>query len=463
MITETEREYVAPMSPTLVSSEAEQSVLGGLLLDNGAFDRIGDVLRPEYFFAENHRRIFTSISRMLSAGKPADVITVFEDLRSHGDAEGLSYLNALSSSVVSASNIRRYASIVVDRWKARQLMSVGVRIVEIAQDGATDIDERIEQMQGEIGRLSEQAAQRESASLDEVMMRAIDRLTERAAGNIRVFPTGLRDLDRMLGGGIRPGNLVIVGARPSMGKTALAMTIALGMSKQRGIGFLSMEMSEEELSDRIFSGLGNMDLSDVQQPPGDDSTMSADRKNEFWSRASDAAEAASHRVLRIDDQAALTLHQVSAKARNMKRKHSIDVLIVDYLQLMSGTDPRASRTYQLEEITRGLKGLAKSLGIGVIALAQVNRKVEGDMPGLADLKDSGAIEQDADIVAFIHRPIQVEPNLGAEWKSFATLRVSKNRQGRTGDIHLAYIGEETRFAGWFGEIPVKKTKTGNGL
>ncbi|CAM5796602.1 replicative DNA helicase [Rhizobacter fulvus] len=440
--------YEAPMSPALVSTEAEQGVLGGLLLDNGAYDRIGDVLRPDYFHAEQHRRIYSTITRMLVANKPADILTVFEELRAHGVADSLSYLNALAQSVVSAANIRRYAGIVVERWKARQLMSVGMRAVEIAQDATTGIDERIDQMQGEIGKLSEQAAQRESASLDEAMVRAIDRIQQRAEGNIRVFPTGLHDLDRMLGGGIRPGNLAILAARPSMGKTALAVSIALAMTKDRGVGFLSLEMSEEELMDRVVAGLGHADLDDVQRP--------ANAPDTFWTKITDAAEAGAGRGFHIDDQGGLTLHQVCAKARNMKRKYSIDVLIVDYLQLMSGTDTKVSRAYQLEEITRGLKSLAKSLGIGVIALAQVNRRVEGDMPGLADLKDSGAIEQDADIVAFIHRPIQVDPTLGSEWKRFSTLRVAKNRQGRTGDIHLSYIGNETRFAGWSGEIPVKR-------
>lgn len=442
--------YATPMSPALVSTEAEQSVLGGLLLDNGAFDRIGGILEPQHFFDEQHRRIYTAITRMLVANKPADVITVYEELRAQKQDDTLSYLNALTQSVSSAANIRRYATIVFARWKARKLMEVGSRVVEIAQDGTVDIDDRIDQMQGELGKLSEQAAQREPASLDEAIVRAIDRLQQRAEGHIRVFPTGLHDLDRMLGGGIRPGNVAILAARPSMGKTALAMTIALNMTTSMGVGFLSMEMSEEELLDRVVSGLGHIDLDDVKRP--------AQAGNLFWGKVTEAAESAANRSLHIDDQGALNLHQLNAKARNMRRKHSIDVLVVDYLQLMSGTDSKASRTYQLEEITRGLKALAKALGIGVIALAQVNRKVEGDMPGLADLKDSGAIEQDADIVAFIHRPIQVDPTLGPEWKFFSTLRVAKNRQGRTGDIYLSYIGNETRFASWAGEIPVKKAK-----
>lgn len=441
------RPYATKDSPALVSAEAEQSVLGGLMIDNGAIDRIGDVLKAEHFHEPEHRRIFTAIAGELFAGRPADVVTVFQVLQAQGHDTQIGYLNALAQSIPSASNIRRYAGIVIERAKARALMQVGVQAVEIAQDGAKPIDERIELMQGVIGKLSDEAAQREAVPLYEAMLRNTAAMSERAEGGIRAFPTGLRDLDDRLGGGIRPGNLVIMAARPSMGKTAMALTAALSMSQTYGVGFLSMEMSEAELSDRATAALGHVDMRHVQRPDPANDVM--------WGRVLEATEAAKDRGLWIDDQGALTIHQVSAKARAMRRKHGIDVLIVDYIQLMSGTDSKTPRAYQLEEITRGLKTLAKSLGIAVLALAQVNRKVEGGMPGLADLKDSGALEQDADIVAFIHRPIQVDPDLGEDWRYFAKVRVAKNRQGPTGDVSLSYIGHETRFAGWSGADPVK--------
>ena len=440
-----------PMPPALFSNEAEQSVLGGLLLSNDAFDRVGDTLLGEHFFDEQHRRIYTSIARMLMACKPVDVITVFEDLRAHGHDDSLAYINALAASVPSAANIRRYATIVVERWKARQLMAVGSRTVEIAQDGSIDIHARVEQVQSEVAKLAEQGAQREAATLDEAMVRAVDRLGERAEGNVNAFSTGMDDLDDMLNGGVRPGNVVVIAARPSMGKTALAMTVALNMSRDRGIGFLSMEMPEEELTDRVFASLGRINLSLVQRP--------ANAPEGFWEKVTEAMELAAMRRLYIDDQGGLNLHQASAKIRNMVRKHKVQVVIVDYLQLMSGTDAKSNRTYQLEEIMRGFKALAKSLGIVIIVLAQVNRKVENGMPGLSDLKDSGAIEQDADVVMFIHRQIQVEPELGPEWSTFAQLRFAKNRQGRTGDTLMSYLGEQTRFAGWSGQIPTKPAKS----
>jgi len=433
------------------SSESEQSVLGALLLDNGAIDRIAE-LKAEAFFDGANRRIFVAILSLLNTGKPADVITVFERLQATGelaDAGGLPYLNALAQSVPSAANIVRYAGLVMERAKARALMAAGASAVEAAADQATPIDERIERVSAELMRLLEQGAQRSATPLAELLVRHTEIIEARANDRIRVTPTGLIDLDNMLNGGIRPGNLVILGARPSMGKTALALTMAMHMAGGAGVGFLSMEMSEEELGDRGVALLGHLDLSDVQRPP---------QGGEFWERLVEATEMAAGKKLYVDDQGGLTLAQVRAKARAMKRKHNIGVLMVDYLQLMSGTDPKLNRTYQLEEITRGLKTLGKELDIVVVALAQVKRTVDG-MPGLADLKDSGAIEQDADVVAFIHRPIQTKPDLGPDFENYAQMFVAKNRQGRTGLLDLAYVGRETRFSSWSGPAPTATPNT----
>jgi len=445
------RAYTTPEMPAaLFSNEAEQSVLAALLFDNGAYDRIASVLEPEAFFGNEHRLLWTTITALLVANKPADVLTVNDSLVLQGRGDLLQYLLSIQASAYTSANIRRHAEIIVERHRARLLMQVGCRAADIAQDGETPIAQRIEMIQAEVGKLADHAAQREVVSLREAMVRGIDRLNDRYEGRVRYFPTGLTDLDEMLDGGMVPGNVIVLAARPSMGKTALGLTVGLHMAKDLGVGFLSMEMSEAELVDRAIAGLGHVSLSHLKRPQK--------APDVFWDRVSEGSEKASARNFFIDDMGGLTLHQVVAKTRAMKRKHGIDVLIVDYLQLMSGTDSRQPRAYQLEEISRGLKTLAKALGIAVIALAQVNRKVEGGMPGLADLKDSGAIEQDADVVAFIHRPIQVDPELGEEWKYYAKLRVAKNRQGSTGDISLTYVGNETRFAGWSGPEPVNHSK-----
>ena len=440
------------------SREAEQSVLGGLMIDNAAIDLIPE-LAPSDFFDGAHRRIFGALQGLLRGGTPADVVTVFERIQASGeddDAGGLSYLNALSQCVPSASNIQRYAAIVMDRAKARALLAAGSDAMAAAQDHSAPVDERIERVASGLMKLLEQTARDDVTPLGELLVRHTELIEARAAGQIRVVPTGLVDLDDLLGGGPRPGNLVILGGRPSMGKTAAALTIAMHMAGSLGVGFLSMEMSKEELGDRSTALLGRIDLADVQRPP-----KSGPAADMFWGKLVDAAELAASKKLYVDDQGALTLAQVRAKARAMKRKFGIGVLVIDYLQLMTGTDPKAMRTYQLEDITRGLKALAKELGIVVLVLAQVKRTVDG-MPGLSDLKDSGAIEQDADVVVFIHRPIVNKPDLPDEFRHYAQAFLAKNRQGPTGLINLAYVGKETRFGAWSGPPPEDRKSTKGG-
>lgn len=435
------------------SNEAEQSVIGSLLLDCAAIDRIPE-LRPEHFYASAHSRLFAAIQALVAGHKPVDVITVFERIRATGDEEevggGMSYINALAASVPSASNVARYAEIVRDHARARQLVKVGHSAMEAANDQTRAIEERIEQVSTEVMALLESEAQQESVALGDLVAQHTEVIEARSNGDLRVIPTGLFDLDEMLCGGHEPGGLVIIGARPSMGKTAFALSVAMHISGALSVGFLSLEMSCGQLADRGIALLGRISMKDVKRPP---SGAAADV---FWGRMVDATEQAASKRLYVDDQAALTIAQVRAKARAMKRKHGIGVLIIDYLQLMSGTDPKQNRAYQLEEITRGLKSLAKELGIVVIALAQVLRRVDGrpdGLPSLSDLKDSGSIEQDADVVLFLHRPIHANPKLSDEFKHYAVGFLAKNRQGETGLLNLSYIAHETRFANWSGPAP----------
>jgi replicative DNA helicase len=271
---------------------------------------------------------------------------------------------------------------------------------------------------------------------------ALQKLSEH--GDPTVIATGIPELDERLNGGARPGDLIILGGRPSMGKTAAGLTVALNIAARDPVGFWSGEMTKAQLTQRAIAQLGRVSLSMVQRPNLADT--------EFWTRVCDATERAQGMRLFIDDQPGLTFPQLRAKARAMKRKHGIKLLVVDYLQLMSGTDTKLSRNYQLEEISRGLKALAKSLGIAVVALAQVNRDAT-EMPSMRDLRDSGAIEQDADIITFVHRPIVAKPDLGDEWKQYAQWFIAKNRQGETCLIDMTYIGNETRFTSWFGQRP----------
>jgi replicative DNA helicase len=238
-----------------------------------------------------------------------------------------------------------------------------------------------------------------------------------------------------------------------MGKTALGLTIGVHMAAQYGVGLLSMEMSHGEVNDRLTAMLGSVSLSSVKRPNKGDGLK--------WDRVLEGVDRAKTLNLHTSDQGGLNINQVRSKARNLKRLHGLDVLVVDYIGLMSGLDARANRNTQLEEISRGLKTLAKELGICVLCLAQLNRKSEerpDQMPMMSDLRDSGAIEQDADVIVFIKRPIMANPELGDEWNHYAKLSVAKNRQGRCGYLNLSYIGEQTKFSGWAGEPP-RKEKT----
>lgn len=424
--------------------ESEQVVLGSLLLDNASFDRVSDKLRPEHFYRAENRVIFAEIARQLTAGKACDVVTVYESAGS--ESVTLEYLSELSQYVPSSANLARHADVVMDRFKARALLSAGREIESLGFDSSRPISERIEDAQGYLSKIDAVAHRDEWVGAFEAMVEHGQVLEDRAAGKISSWPTGLVDLDDFLEGGLRPGGLYIVGARPSMGKTALAMSIGLHMAGDYSVGMLSMEMPHRDLRDRMTAMLGRVNLSRVIRPS----------KGLEWDRVLDGAERARNLNFRASDQGGLNITQVRSKAKSLKRTHGLQVLIVDYIGLMSGLDAKQSRAYQLEEISRGLKTLSKEIDIAVLCLAQVNRKVEeraDATPSLSDLRDSGAIEQDADVVMFVHRPIQAKPDLGTEWLHYAKVSVAKNRQGRCGVLSLFYQGDQTSFSSWSGASP----------
>ena len=427
------------------SQEAEQSVIGALLLDDRSFDLVSEKLKPEHFFNHDHKLIYTEISRQLLAGKRVDMITIYDGLKGEVD---LVTLNQLAQYVPSAANIKRYAQIVIDRSKSRDLLNVSATITELATEHQTPINDRIEQAQAQLSKLVDETPRDEWVGAYEGMVAHTQTIEDRANGLVKAMSTGLNDIDDFLDGGLRGGGLYILAARPSMGKTAMAMTMGLNMARDYSVGFLSMEMPHTELRDRQTAMLGRVGLSYVARP-----TRGAGLP---WDRVIEGVEKARQLNFYASDQSGLNINQVRSKARNLKRIHGLNVLIVDYLGLMSGLDAKQQRAYQLEEITRGLKTLAKELDIAVICLAQVNRKVEERVdqdPHLSDLRDSGAIEQDADVVMFISRPIQAKQSLGAEWNNYARMSIAKNRQGRCGTVNLWYEGEQVRFDEWQGEAP----------
>jgi replicative DNA helicase len=431
---------------TLASPEAEAAIIGSLLLDPASLDRVSDELTASMFADPVHAEVFGEILRQHTAGKPVDVMSVFLGL----DARvSLVQINGLAQYVSSSANLRRYVDVVRERSGSRALVNVGNQLMLLAVDHGRPLEERIDVAQAELVRLAADGkALDEWVAAEAGMVEHLQVLEDRAEGKTSAMPTGLPDLDDVLEGGLRPGELVIVGARPSMGKTALAMTIGLHMASEYSVAMLSMEMPHVELRDRMTAMLGRVSLSSVKRP-GRGAGLE-------WDRVVDGIEAAKRLNFRVTDTGGLNINQVRSKARAVKRQHGLNVLLVDYIGLMSGTDTRQPRAYQLEEISRGLKTLAKELGIAVVCLAQVNRKVEeraDNTPSLSDLRDSGAIEQDADVVMFVHRPIQARPDAGEEFKHYAKLSVAKNRNGRCGVLNLFYQGDQTRFAPWSGEAP----------
>lgn len=441
------------------SIEAESSVLGGLLLSADAWDRVGDLLADSDFYRLEHRLIFGAIAALAGASRAADVVTVFEQLQDKADeAGGLAYLNSLAQFVPSASNIRRYAEIVREKAVLRKLVSAGDEICTDAfnPQGRT-VDQILDASAARLSALTRTAPRDEWVGIYEGMVQHTHVLEERAAGRLQAWSTGIPDLDDYLEGGLRPGELVIIGARPSMGKTAMGLTIGVHMAQEHAVALLSMEMSQMEVNDRLTAMLGNVSMSSVKRPSRGEGLQ--------WDRVIEGTEKAKALRFQCSDQGGLNINQVRAKARAAKRATGLNVLVVDYIGLMSGLDAKANRNTQLEEISRGLKGLSKELQICVLCLAQLNRKAEerpDQMPQMSDLRDSGAIEQDADVILFIKRPIMANPELGDEWKYYAKLSVAKNRQGRCGYLDMSYIGEQTRFATWSGPAPKRESTAHKG-
>ena len=435
------------------SLEAESCVLGGLLLDNSAWDRVSDLLTDGDFYRFEHREIYGAIGAMVNALKPADVFTVADRLAGLGkEVGGIDYLNALAQFVPSAANIRRYAEMVREKSILRKLITASDEIATSAFNTAgKPISEIADDAEKRIFNIIESGANAgdEWESMDKLIVQELDHVQERADGNDErdsgYIPTGLIDLDDMLDGGLRGGQLVIIGARPGMGKSAIADTIGLHVALNLGlpVGKFSMEMQNQEGAQRALPAVGKIPLHALRRP---------ERMNdEQWSKLSHGVEMLRNIPFYSNDKGGLNINQIRTKARLLRRRHGLKLLIVDYLQLMSGTDSRAPRTYQLEEASRGLKSLAKELKIPVIALVQVSRGVEKEvdqMPRMSDIKDCGAIEQDADIILMLNRPIVSKPDLGAEWKFYARAQLAKQRGGRTGFLDFMYVGENTRFANW---------------
>ncbi|WP_423196771.1 Replicative DNA helicase [Cupriavidus sp. H19C3] len=439
-----------PQARPLHSVEGEQAVLGGLLLDNDAIDRLNG-LAEAHFWRDDHRMIFRAIVRLVTANKPADVVTVYEFLQTHGVEEragGLGYLTELAQRTPTAANISRYAEIVRDRALMRETAAAARKVLELVETpGPMKGAEIVDRAQSLLADLAQVGVSREPKMIAELLTAFVEEVDERY--HSRVDPsisTGIESLDRALNGGLHPGNLVIVAGRPSMGKTALTTDVGLNIAHAgRSVLLLSMEMPDREIVARAVANRGKIGLSRL---------LSGRLEDSDWPRMTWAIQNIGNMTFAIDDSPALSLLEVKTKAKAHRRRHGLDVLIVDYLGLMSGGEEKM-RTQQIGAYSRGLKSLAKELDIPVVALAQLSRKNEerpDKRPILSDLRDSGDIEQDADVVMFVHRPEMYDPN-NPDLKGYAEVLIRKQRNGALGDVPLLYQGAVTKFAEWSGPLP----------
>ncbi len=432
------------------SMEAESSVLGGLLLDNEAWDRVADLLSPSDFYRYEHRLIFKAIQGLVEGNKPADVITVFEALQSLGHADevgGLSYLNSLAQYVPSAGNIRRYAEIVRERGILRKLVSASDEIATAAfNPQGKAVDTILDEAEQKIFSIGEEGSRMKEGFQDmgTLVLDLMDRVQEMAdnPNDITGVPTGFYDLDRKTSG-LQAGDLIILAARPSMGKTSLAINIAehVALYEELPVAVFSMEMGAAQLAVRIVGSIGRIDQGHLR---------TGKLTDEEWPRLTEAIEKLRNISLHIDETPGLTVSQLRTNARRLARQcgGKLGLIVVDYLQLMSVSSGMSdeNRATAVGEISRGLKMLAKELGCPVIALSQLSRGVESrpdKRPMMSDLRESGAIEQDADVIMFIYRDDYY--NKDSKEPGVAEVIISKQRNGPTGTTKLAFLKPLTKF------------------
>ncbi len=427
--------------------EAEQAVLGGLMLDNAAWDQVADRLHEEDFYHREHRLIYRAIAALADDQQPLDVVTLSGWLRQNGaleEAGGLSYLGTMARETPSAANIRAYADIVRECSVLRQLIRAGSDVVESAfQPEGRSSTELLDHAEQIIFRIAEQTGRHRQGfvGMKELLPQVVDRIDRlyQSQEPVTGLATGFDDLDRMTSG-LQRGDLVIVAGRPSMGKTTFAMNLVehVCMHGKLPVAVFSMEMPAESLAMRMLASLGRVHLQRIR---------SGRLQDDDWPRLTSTMSLLSEAPLFVDDSPGLTPTEIRARARRLQRERGeIGMIVIDYLQLMQIPGYRENRAAELSEISRSLKGLAKELDVPVVALSQLNRSLEqrpNKRPVMSDLRESGAIEQDADLIAFIYRDEVY--NEDSPDKGIAELIIGKQRQGPIGTVRMTFLGEYTRF------------------
>lgn len=431
------------------SVEAEQSVLGGLLLENHAWDRIADVINRNDFYRHDHRLIYQTITKLLEQGKPADVVTTGEALENLGELNnvgGLSYLVALAQNTPSAANIRRYAEIVRDRGIMRQLVEVGTDIAESAYSPAgRSASDLLDQAESKVFDIAEAGSKGKQGFIEikPLLTQVVERIDELFSrdnqSDVTGIPTGFVDLDAKTAG-LQPGDLIIVAGRPSMGKTAFSINMGENIAIDTGlpVAIFSMEMGGAQLVMRMLGSIGRLDQHKIR---------TGRLQDDDWQKLTYAVGKLNDAPIFIDETPALNSLELRARARRLHRQcGKLGMIIIDYLQLMSSVSSGENRATEISEISRSLKSLAKELQCPVVALSQLNRSLEqrpNKRPVMSDLRESGAIEQDADVILFIYRDEVYNPD--SQDKGTAEIIIGKQRNGPIGTVRLTFLGEHTRF------------------
>ncbi len=424
---------------------AEQAVLGSMLVDKDAVIASVEILRPEDFYREDNKEIYSAMVDLYSLGKQIDTITLTEQLKLRGTLEkvgGFTYISTLIDNVPTTSNIESYVNIVEQKSVLRRLIKVANDILKMGYSQSEDVDTIIEQTEKQVFDLIQNRNSKSYTSIKEVLITAFDMIEKLYQNKDKVsgIESGFIDLDQKISG-LNPGALIIVAARPAMGKSAFVLNIAnfVAQHQKTPVMIFSLEMSKEEIANRILSAEAEVDSMKIKNGNG--------LESDDWLKLGQASGRLSDLPIYIDDTPGLTAVELRAKCRKAKLEKNIGLVIVDYLQLMEAKNKSVSRQQEISDISRSLKILAKELGVPVIALSQLSRATEArtdHKPMLSDLRESGAIEQDADIVMFIHREDYYNPD--TDKKNIAEIIVAKNRSGQTGSVELAWLGQYTKFA-----------------
>ena len=435
------------------SLESEAGLLGALLLDGEAINRVPD-LTAEAFHSEHHADVFRAIQSLAQQGHPTDVVSVFTEMQAKGRAIELHELHELASYVPSSASIRRYASLVMDTYRLRQLMNAGSDIADLAMTPGHHAAEQIDKAQMLLAKLATVKAKRDPQHINQSLADYLQLLQDMSEGKNPAISTGIGGLDRILNGGLRKGEVFVLGARPKHGKTALSLTMARSIARTtHSVLFLSQEMPISQLMHRHTAASGPFDLARILAAKADDYDM--------WAAVTEAARRLGDLHLIHDDQCALSLMDIRRKTLQVRRAHGLDVLFIDFLQLMAGAGEE-NRNRELDIIVNGIKAMAMDLGIAVVLLSQMSRKADEHYarPTMTHLRDSGAIEAAADQIAvlFTDWAHPLSKRL-PEFQGYSELEIVAHRNGPQGVIPLEFVGKYQQMGDWIGDVPTRQKTT----